>query len=301
VPKIPDKKSGFEKMVFTQPESNETITLISENECEIGSGGGSIRLAQYSRQDNKLRVVAQSIGGTSVNYYDILPVGLQGQSPGEFYLLPAPLMKYREQKRIAREAEATRLAAQQRAAEQERQRQRMEEERQAAEQKRRLTASRDAIMNDIRQFLSKGTVFNGTFSAMWSWQVKDPKLPFQITITGVMTTKNDPDNANSLDQEFRVPAHFIWLREIDPYWAGGELIKEFDGEFVGQIKYVYNQNLKQEWQSTMQFFDTNAWSDNDPYTGTRHKISWPHESGSVWNGTQFVGKGEHSISLIKKH
>jgi len=110
VSNIPEKKSSFQKIIFTQPQSESTITLISETECEIANRG-EILLAEYSRQDNKLRVVTRALGQASVTYLEILPEGLRDPSSGKVYLLPEPLIKFREQMRIAQEAEATRQRA----------------------------------------------------------------------------------------------------------------------------------------------------------------------------------------------
>ena len=95
VPNIPEKKSSFEKTVFTDPRSSlgETITLISETECEMGSGQ-DIKLATYSRQDNKLRVVVPGLGGSSVIYFEIQKDGLRNVSSGQVYLLREALIKF---------------------------------------------------------------------------------------------------------------------------------------------------------------------------------------------------------------
>ena len=36
---IPNRKSHFERTVFTEPKYGNTITLISDKECEIKQGG----------------------------------------------------------------------------------------------------------------------------------------------------------------------------------------------------------------------------------------------------------------------
>ena len=113
VPAIPDKKSGFLKQVFTQPTSDSTITLVSETECEL-SGGRDIRLAEYSREDNKLRMVLRGAGIPLVIYYQIVPEGLRVPDSSETYLLPEPLAQLRaeEKARLAqiRAAEDARTA-----------------------------------------------------------------------------------------------------------------------------------------------------------------------------------------------
>lgn len=116
----------FEKTVFTEPNSGNTITLNSDKECEIKQGR-DILLAEYSRQENKLRVVLQAFGTSQVLYYDITPEGLRDSGSGAYYLLPEPLSNWREQVRIAKEAEETRRrdeeARKQRAAEERRRKQ----------------------------------------------------------------------------------------------------------------------------------------------------------------------------------
>ncbi len=105
IPAIPEKKSRFQKTVFTQPQVGSTITLVSETECEIGTGG-QILLAEYSRQEDKLRVVMLAGGAASVSYFDVFPDGLLAPD-GHVFLLPQPLNKYYEE----REAEEARERA----------------------------------------------------------------------------------------------------------------------------------------------------------------------------------------------
>jgi hypothetical protein len=107
---IPEKKAGFQKLVFTQPQSGNTVTLISETECEIQEQGRTL-LAQYSRQDNNLRVVIQTGAAPTVMYFQVLPDGLRISDSDEVFLLPAPLSKAREQMRLTSEAEARAQAA----------------------------------------------------------------------------------------------------------------------------------------------------------------------------------------------
>ena len=110
VSSIPERKSHFERTIFTEPKYGNTITLISDKECEIKQGR-DILLAGYSRQDNKLRVVMQALGTSTVTYYEISPDGLRDSNSGEVFLLLEPLNKWREQARLAKEAEETRERA----------------------------------------------------------------------------------------------------------------------------------------------------------------------------------------------
>ena len=111
VPAIPEKKSSFQKTVFTEPQSENTVTLVSETECEINTRGNII-LAEYSRQENKLRVVIRTGGGASVIYLELLPDGLRAPEFGGVFLLPEALNKAREQqKNPARMTTTTMVAA----------------------------------------------------------------------------------------------------------------------------------------------------------------------------------------------
>lgn len=110
MPTIPERKSSFQKTVFTQPQSGSTIILVSETECEI-ENRGSILLAEYSRQDNKLRVVIRAGGAVTVSYFELFPDGLRSPDSGQVFLLPEPLSKYNEQLRIAKEVEEARQKA----------------------------------------------------------------------------------------------------------------------------------------------------------------------------------------------
>ena len=128
IPSIPEKTSSFHKIVFTDPKyDTNTITMISETECEVRSGR-HITLGEYSRQGNKLRVVIKVFGGSSIWYYDIVQEGLRS-SDGDTYLLPGPLRQYRERVRLAKEAEEKR--------------QREEQERQRVEAERRVRIERE--------------------------------------------------------------------------------------------------------------------------------------------------------------
>ena len=92
IPAIPDNKPAFPKITFTEPESGMTISLISETECEIANGE-YIRLSEYSRQGDKLRVVNRSGGAATVSYLELLPDGLRVDE--KVFLLPEPLTKSR--------------------------------------------------------------------------------------------------------------------------------------------------------------------------------------------------------------
>ncbi len=106
---IPEKKNVFQKVVFTNPKYGFTITLISETECEFKMNS-EIRLEEYTRDDNRLRIVRRGME-TSVSYYDILPEGIRQSDTKEVYLLPERLKEYRDKEHAAQEAEQARQRA----------------------------------------------------------------------------------------------------------------------------------------------------------------------------------------------
>ncbi len=105
---IPDKKSEFQKQVFTDPQNNWCITLISPTECEVQEGKDII-LSEYSRDGGRLRLVTKVFGTTAVRYFNITTEGLQCSDTGHTYLLPEP--HARERARMQTEQEATVKAA----------------------------------------------------------------------------------------------------------------------------------------------------------------------------------------------
>jgi len=300
-PAIPENKTTFQKIVFTEPKYGSTIALVSETECEIQTGG-NITLAKYTRQENKLRVVEGAFGAASVRYFDILPDGVRESNSGEMYLLPEPLKRYRDQVRGAQEAEQSRRRAAQEAEEQRQRAAELEHKRQEEE----LTKKRESVMQEVRHFLSEGSVFNGTYYSRWPNQHKDPHLPFQITITGDLTIKDygyeETGNifgpkyhgapSGPLDQVFGIPAHFKWLGDTETLCPSswGEKIKEYDGMLIGAIKIQNKGGMNPVWRVSVKYCI------NDPsFPG-----DWvSREDGSTWNGTQFEGNSKSAIGLPK--
>lgn len=280
---IPEKKTTFQKIVFTEPQYGSTITLISETGCEIKKGN-QIFLAEYTRQENKLRVIERALGTASVDYFDILPEGLRQSDTGEMYLLPEPLKRYQDQVRAAQEAEQARQIAA-----------KLEQENQAAELRKRLIASRDAVMQDVRQFLSKGTVFNGTYYSEFKGlgeKRNDPNLPYQVTITGGLTIDHNANTSDPLDENFRIPAHFKWLGDIEPLSPFGttfqKAMQEYDGMFMGEVRKNNGTGMNAQWGVTMKYFISVK------------SLEWiSGEGGSTWDGTQFKGNRKAAISLLK--
>jgi type II secretion system protein G len=106
---IVETKSNFQKIVFTDSKTGDTIRLISKTQCEIARQR-LILLAEYSREENKLRIVTRVMGTDSVVYYEIITDGLRSPD-GQVLLLPEPLKKLHEEERIAKELEVTRQHA----------------------------------------------------------------------------------------------------------------------------------------------------------------------------------------------
>lgn len=288
---IPDKKTNFQTIIFTEPKYGSTITLISDKECEIKTGGG-ILLAEYARQENKLRIVERALGTASVVYFDILPEGVRHSTSGELYLLPEPLKKYQDQveaeqekQRAAQEAEESR----QRAA-------KLEQDRKEKELTKRLTANRDALIQDVRNFLSKGSVFNGSYLTGMDWQDHKPSQPCRITITGDLTIVDNTKTSNSLDQKFEIPAHLTWIGDEKTLaksgavrtWDTARFAKEHDGKFCGEVILDKTEGKSQGWHITVKY---------SVYQGQRWH-TW--DEGSAWNGTKFEAKRNCMVIQIIK-
>jgi hypothetical protein len=86
LPAVPEAKQSFARQVFTAAGSDTTLTLVSEKECEIENLDGSISLAEYSRQGDKLRVVQRSPLGDRVSYYRIWKFGFRDPDSNRTFL-----------------------------------------------------------------------------------------------------------------------------------------------------------------------------------------------------------------------
>jgi hypothetical protein len=112
LPSIAENKSNFQKTVYTQPKTGETIRLISESQCEIDNNKGTILLAEYSREGNRLRVVTKVDGTDAVHYFDIIAEGLRVPNrSGPVYLSPEALDKFAKVERQADADHAARKVA----------------------------------------------------------------------------------------------------------------------------------------------------------------------------------------------
>lgn len=275
----------FHGQVYRSFNGRSTLTLISQDECELNQGGTTL-LCKYTKQPDALRVVVTAMGTNQVIYYRITDQGIQDNS-GNVMLSPDRYAAAIEQARIAREAEAAR----QRASQLEQERQRQMEEQRIAERKRAAFAKRDAVVDDIRKFFAKGATFKGTYYSKWSYQHKNPNLPYQLKISGEMTVEDDTKSRDPFDQHLGIPAHFDWLgatETISPSSWGGE-IKEYDGMIWVSVE-VDDDKEPPAVKADMKFCI------RDP--------SWPsewvsREEGSTWDGTQFIGNERSSIALKK--
>ena len=298
IPAIPEKKNTFQKIVFTEPKYGNTITLISETECEM-KWGPRICLATYSREGNKLRMVEPQMGTSEIYYYDIVPEGLYQLSSRQIYLSPEELQKFLVRERGAQLAEQERRSIA-REAEQERQQALKKQKKELMEY---MLIRREALMQNIHNFLSKGTVFNSTYLSDNFWLLgpeyknKDPNLPFQITIIGELIPQQlshddeymifGPTDADPQDMIFGIPAHFKWLGMTEYRWGDK---KEYDGMIIGLVEIKNKDSLNPEWRITVKYCHNHFGYMRD--WGTK-------ENGSIWNGTQFVGKKkEASINLL---
>jgi hypothetical protein len=166
-----------------------------------------------------------------------------------------------------------------RAADMEQEQQRQTAEGQVAELTRRRTASRDAVLQRVRRFLSKGSVLA-------------PARPsaargagFQYVITGDMTTLDKSAVGQPLDEEFRVPAHAELLGDSSRRSSG---MTECDGIFVGQVNELNDATgTTPQWRVTMHYSSV-------PYTGAKGAgvegfiIANGLGGGWTWGGVRFV-------------
>jgi len=95
-----ESKSSFQKILFTEPRSGETIKLISVTQCEVADKD-AIHLADYSiekdaMEGNKLRIVTKVGGNDTVSYLAIRPAGLISLKERKVFLFAAILNKLRK-------------------------------------------------------------------------------------------------------------------------------------------------------------------------------------------------------------
>ncbi len=95
-----ESKSSFQKILFTEPKSGESIRLISATQCEV-TDKDAILLADYSiekdaMEGNKLRIVTRVGGNNTVSYLAIRPAGLISLKDRKVFLFAAILNKLRK-------------------------------------------------------------------------------------------------------------------------------------------------------------------------------------------------------------
>lgn len=85
-----EAKSLMKGEVYSLPNGEETIEVISSSELEITQGGKTI-VAEYEFKVDKLRVVANVMGTKMVQYYLLTNEGLQDEKTGNVYYSKAAL------------------------------------------------------------------------------------------------------------------------------------------------------------------------------------------------------------------
>jgi len=298
-------KSNPQSNFFTEPTCNKTIRLISKTECEIKVGHDTF-LAGYTQEGNKLRIVERAMGTDMVIYFDIVSDGLRDvSSPSDIYLLPDALKKHQDCERAAKIAEEKRQEEMREASIRRQNFVRQQFLKREADLKERLILSRDAVMKDVKKFLFRGAVFTADYASRWGYQHKNPNLPFQVIITGDPVienfdydeqrngfSKNSQRGAGDVDQVFAVPAHFRWLGEtetLSPSSWGGKIM-DYDGMFIGGIKAQNKNSPNPVWRVTMKYCIQD-------HSFPQKWVS--RDDGCIWNGSQFEGKGQSAVKLIK--
>lgn len=93
-PVEPVKATPFRGPVYESINGRNVITLVSPEELELTIQGVNI-ICKYTKQDGKLRVIANVLGTTEVTYYRITEDGLQDNS-GLVLYEPNHLLKVRQ-------------------------------------------------------------------------------------------------------------------------------------------------------------------------------------------------------------
>ncbi|MCX6924472.1 MAG: hypothetical protein NT154_14840 [Verrucomicrobia bacterium] len=93
-PVEPVKATPFKGQVYESIDGRNVITLMSSEELESREHGVNI-ICKYTKQDGKLRVIANVLGTTAAVYYRITEEGLQGDD-GQILYEPGHLLKVRQ-------------------------------------------------------------------------------------------------------------------------------------------------------------------------------------------------------------
>lgn len=136
---------AFKGQRYSSIDNHTVITMISSDELEIAEGGVNI-VCKYTRQDDVVRAVINTLGTTQALYYRITPDGLQDKESRIFYS-PTRLEAARQQAAAARQqaAEQARINALQLA-----EQTRLEMERQQ-EEARRQRERVDLLIANLRE------------------------------------------------------------------------------------------------------------------------------------------------------
>lgn len=111
----PVKPKPFKGEIYSTLDGRVVLTMTSATELEITQGGVNL-ICKYTIQDNTVRVVVTSMGGSQAVYYRVIAEGLQ-DSNGRVYYNPARLKAERQQVQLLkkRQEEAQRHAEERRA------------------------------------------------------------------------------------------------------------------------------------------------------------------------------------------
>ncbi len=175
-PDLPNVNS-FQRQVFTNPRNGFRISLVTATQCEIEESGATF-VGDYSKQGEKLRIVANIFGNGLVHYYDIEPDAIRevktGGKSGARYLNADALARFDEAARIAsQESEQKRIKA-------EAARLRAEAERIVREKAER-TRKIDEEKEWLRTFFDKEVVLSGSVNGKKFEFVAQQDIEFAAT------------------------------------------------------------------------------------------------------------------------
>jgi uncharacterized protein YecT (DUF1311 family) len=233
----------FHGQVYRSFDGRTTLTLISEDECELNSGGTTL-LCKYTKQSDALRVVVTAMGTNQVIYYRFTDQGIQDNN-GAILLSPERYAAATEQARLAQERQQAmkREAEQKRLAEENRKKEAFDQEYQG-------------FLAWLRAYFAEGKVLKGKWGAprhSFSFTVSDVKInspsPLQISldVTGVLEWEGGPPRKDipRKREAVHLKGSDLGAREIG-HFGGFVYITYIDGgkEFslVGAACQGYIQN-----------------------------------------------------------
>ena len=99
----------FHGEVYRSLNGSETLTIISQTECELQDHGDTF-LGKYTKQPDALRVIISPMGGSVVVYYRLTEQGLQAKD-GTVLLAPGPYKAAIQRANDTRRERAAKLTA----------------------------------------------------------------------------------------------------------------------------------------------------------------------------------------------